>query len=172
MTDVFDNYLAREGAEPPADRLKRKGLSGERGRHIPAGTKIRDLEILGPDTQQGRYGSYWNRQYRVKCIVKHGDQECGRELTVTYGQLYYSHLISNCGCKPLAKHPPIRLEGLRFGRVEVMRWEPEDGGGWEIVCHECGALMYRETKKEVALAGQSCDGHEPQDRPNRVRIAT
>jgi hypothetical protein len=107
---------------------------------------------------QGRNGPLTHRKVDVKCVARTGvdGAECGKVFVVVYQQLYNASVYS-CGCTPKPKHPPIRLEGQRHGRVEVLRWAGEEA--WELICHECGEILYRRNAEQVRRAGESCQGH-------------
>jgi hypothetical protein len=128
---------------------RRGGEALELGEKL-AGRKINLLTVKGLRRKQGRYGLISTGVYEAVC-------RCGKEVTINYGQIYYKTIYS-CGCTPRPKHPPIRLEGQTIGLVEVMRWAEEEIA-WEVVCHECGALLYRRRTSEVREAGKSCETH-------------
>ena len=157
-------YITRQLEEKPGES-RQDGLSrfrpvgGRRG--FGPGDKCHFVEVVGPHVQAGASGvAYTNREYIVKCSAPGpGGKPCGRTGIATYHQLYYQSLYS-CGCTVRPKHPPIRLEGQRIGLVEVLRWTADYGGMWELVCHECGEVLYRKTVYQVRAAGASCSSHK------------
>jgi hypothetical protein len=148
MIDEFEaEDWPTETINMPAPRLGERPLSlGDK----LAGRKINLLTVKGLRKKQGRNGPISTGIYEAVC-------QCGKEITLNYGQIYYKTVYS-CGCTPRPKHPPIRLEGQTIGLVEVLRWAEEEAA-WEVVCRECGALLYRRRTSEVREAGKSCDTH-------------
>ena len=174
--DVLDSYLtgnkepkrnASSKQQQPGSPVESLGpveveeldtRAGRSSRVFP-GARINLLEVLGQEVRQGRYRPVTRSKYRCRCLAKSGPDGavCGAPVTYGYQQLYYENVYS-CGCTPRPKHPPIRLENRRFGRVTVLRWALEEGA-WELACEECGKVFYRKDSKAVEQAGESCEGH-------------
>ena len=129
-------------------------------RMIKPGLQVNLLTVIGPYKKTGKYGTFSNREYTVRC-------QCGRIVRATYAQVYQKSLYS-CGCTPRPKHPPIRLEGKVIGDFDVIQWVEDEGfdeqgqvrGAWESVCKTCGAIKYFRTVSELRVP---CD-HRPQKR--------
>lgn len=147
-SQVQDRLHVVGGSEADLPRVEGKA---PRGGYAP-GYRVNYFTVQGKHYKKGTYGQFSNGDYIVKCV-------CGKKMLASYHQIYYGTAFS-CGCIARAKHPPIKLEGQRIGRVEVLRWTQEYGGTWEIVCHECGELLYRKTSHQVRAAGQSCASHQ------------
>jgi len=166
--DVLDTYLAdaevasrskqQQPNGPMAVEMVEVDTQPGRSSKVFPGAKINHLEVLGREVRQGRYGPISRSKYRCRClVVRPGGSLCGVLITYGYHQLYYGNVYS-CGCTPRPKHPAIRLENRRFGRVMVMQWATEENA-WELTCEECGAVLYRKGIKDVEQAGESCEGH-------------
>lgn len=125
------------------------------------GEVINYVRVIGLHLVQGRYGPLSRGMYDCECIAPTGQDgaECGKKLVLQYRTLYYRSRYS-CGCLKRIKHPPVMLEGDKFGRLEVLRWTEEKGGTWECVCHECARLIYIRTVKIIRAHAESCEGHE------------
>jgi hypothetical protein len=140
---------------PQARKRRSKQFEGVRSvrtsRLLVTGAKIGICEVLGPVYVKGRFGVYSNRLYSLKC-------RCGKQIEATYHQIYYGNVYS-CGCEVRPKHPPIRLEGRTIGCLEVLRWAIEEAA-WELVCLECGAILYLQTTREVREQSADCSTHK------------
>jgi hypothetical protein len=116
-----------------------------------SGRQFNKVEILGRIMQKGKMGYYSNSHYALQCA-------CGNVFEATYHACYMQSPYS-CGCIPRPRHPPIRLEGQTIGVLEVLRWA-EDQRAWEVVCQECGSLLYVETVRELRrISKDMCEWH-------------
>lgn len=141
---------------PEEEELEERGRSSSM---FPPGTKVNFLEVLGPVQRTSRTGRMVSqRMHNCICIAPtaEGGGPCGTPLEVSYQQLYQASVYS-CGCVARPKHPPIRLEGQKFGRVKVLRWAETEA--WELACEVCGQVLYRRSAQEVREAGDSCEQH-------------
>lgn len=116
------------------------------------GRRVNKTMILGRVLPSAK-GSYsGSRTYLLLC-------DCDKIFRAEYDEIYYRNVFS-CGCMKRQKHPPIKMEGERIGRLEVMRWDEEEGA-WECVCHECAEIIYRKTVKEMRVQAEDCTWHKP-----------
>lgn len=145
MRDL-DRELEKQATIEPPKRQETEGVI----RTKLSGRQVNLFKVQGLRVKNGRYGPISTGKYAVTCV-------CGKQTDVKYAQIYYGTIYS-CGCRPRPKHPPIRLEGQTIGLIEVMRWAEEENA-WEVVCLECGALIYRRRTSEVREAGESCETH-------------